>query len=324
MKDILKQEVRIGNLALKNRLIAAPMAGLSSLPYRMLAMENGCSLAISEMVSAEGAIRGRKKTSRYFTNDENIRPFGVQVFGTDPQAFVRAIESFEGMPIDLVDINSGCPVNKVCKKGAGSALMKDPPLIGRIVRACKKVSKLPITLKIRSGWSATSINCIDIAKIAEDAGADAIAIHPRTRAEMFKGKSNWKLIAQVKKSVSIPVIGNGDVKTREDALRMLDETACDAVMIGRAAVGNPWIFRQILEEGYDGPTKKERGETAIRHLNMMAELVGSDRAVSNMKAVIPWYSKGIPGVRDFMRVAMMEKKFDKFEDAIASFFGIER
>jgi tRNA-dihydrouridine synthase B len=298
------------------------MAGLSSLPYRILAMENGCALTISEMVSAEGAIRGGEKTSRYFKNDRSVRPFGVQLFGTNPDSFIRAIEEMKDLPVDLIDINSGCPVHKVCKKGSGAALMKTPQLIEKIVRACKNASALPVTLKIRAGWDKDSINCVEVAKMAEAAGADAITIHGRTQKQLFGGRACLEWIGLVKKAVSIPVIGNGDIKTRALALTMIEETGCDAVMIGRAAVGNPWIFKKILDENYDGPSDREKGLTAIRHLEMIAAMMGEKRAVSNMKAVLPWYTKGMCGVRQFMRIAMCENDPVKFKNAIASFFGI--
>jgi len=313
-------KLAIGTLTLRGNLIAAPMAGLSSLPYRILAMEMGCSLAISEMVSAEGAIRGRNKTRRFFANDKNVRPFGVQLFGAKPDAFTEAIESFEEEPIDLVDINMGCPVRKVCRKGAGTALMKTPKLAAKIIAAVRSATTRPVTVKIRSGWDDKSINCTEIAKIAEDCGADAIAVHPRTRKQEFRGSADWKFIGEVKSVVKIPVIGNGDIGCRDDAIRMIDETGCDGVMIGRKALGNPWIFRKILDANYIGPTLAERGHIAMRHLEMLGKFVGEDHAVMNMKAILPWYTKGIPGVKSFMREAQRKPAYEELRDTIEGFF----
>jgi len=312
--------IEIGQLALRNNLIAAPMAGLSSLPYRMLAMESGCALAISEMVSAEGSVRAREKTRRYFANDERVRPFGLQIFGSNPDSIARAVESFGDEPVDLIDVNMGCPVKKVVKKGAGSALMKDTARASEIVRSIRRSTDLPVTVKIRSGWDSSSINCAEFAGAMEQAGADAIIVHPRTKRQEFRGKADWSLIAKVKRAVGVPVIGNGDVRTRDDAIRMLTETGCDGVMIGRGAVGNPWVFRQILDPSYDGPTKLERGEHAARHLDMLCELAGEKIGVLNMRQILPWYGKGIPGVKKFLQRACTLKRRDELAAVISDFF----
>lgn len=312
--------LRIGGLSLRNNLIAAPMAGLSSLPYRLLAMEEGVALAISEMVSAEGALRAHARTRRYFTNDERARPFGVQLFGADPEAIARAIQALEGEAIDLIDINMGCPVKKVCRKGAGAALLGTPRRAEAIVAAARSATARPLTVKIRSGWSEEHINCAEIARIAEGAGADAVIIHPRTRQQEFRGRADWGLIGQVKRAVGIPVIGNGDVKGRADALRMIAETGCDGVMIGRAAVGNPWIFSQILSAAPE-PSLQARGEAALRHFEMLRELVGERLALLQMRQVLAWYGKGIAGVRAFLRDAYQAKDTAALRDAMTRFFG---
>ncbi len=291
----------IGRLGLRNNLIAAPLAGLSSLPYRVLAMECGCALAISEMVSAEGAIRAHDRTRRYFANDERVRPFGVQLFGSDPASIAAAIRSIEGEPIDLIDINMGCPVKKVVSKGAGAALMRTPKRAAEIIRNARAATDLTLTVKIRSGWDDASINCAEMARIAEDCGANAVSVHPRTRMQEFRGKSDWRLIAEVKSSVRIPVIGNGDVHTRDDALRMFAQTGCDGIMIGRAAVGNPWIFAQVLGTMDSEPSTDERGKAAARHLDLLCGFMGEHLAVLNMRAILPWYGKGLHGVHRFMQ-----------------------
>lgn len=309
----------IGGLALRNPLIAAPMAGLSSLPYRLLAIEQGCALAISEMVSAEGTLRAHARTRRYFTNDDRARPFGVQLFGADPEAIARAVEALEEEPVDLIDINMGCPVKKVCSKGAGAALMRTPRRAEAVIAAARKTTK-PLTVKIRSGWAGDAINCVEIARIAEGAGAEAVVVHGRTRMQEFRGKADWCHIAAVKDAVRIPVIGNGDVRNREDALRMFEETGCDGIMIGRAAVGNPWIFRQILE-GAPSPSRPERGRTALRHFEMLRELLGNHVAMLTMRQVLPWYGRGIIGVRTFLRSVHTARTPDELRRIISDFFN---
>lgn len=312
--------LQIGSLRLRNNLIAAPMAGLSSLPYRMLAMECGCALAISEMISAEGAVRAHERTRRYFTNDPALRPFGAQLFGANPDAIGQALRSVEGEPIDLIDLNMGCPVKKVTSKNAGAALMKTPKLAEAVIRAARAATALPLTVKIRAGWDEGSINCVEFARMAEAAGADAVAVHGRTRQQEFRGKADWTHIARVKEALSIPVIGNGDVRCREDALRMLAETGCDGVMIGRAAVGNPWIFAQVL--GKDAaPTPAERGEAAVRHLHLLSSFMGEKIAVLNMRAILPWYGKGLHGIRHFLQGCNRITRADELATEIAAFFS---
>jgi tRNA-dihydrouridine synthase B len=296
---MLFRPLKIGNLKLHNNLIAAPMAGLSSLPYRILAMECGCSLAISEMVSAEGIIRAEERSRRYFTNDKRVRPFGLQLFGSNPEAIYSAIKKLEGEAIDLIDINMGCPVKKVVNKGAGAALMRDPKNAARIVAAARKATLLPVTVKIRAGWDKGSINCAEVARAAQDAGADAVVIHPRTKQQNYGGSALWGLIGEVKDTLKIPVIGNGDVHTRADAVKMLKETRCDGVMIGRAAVGNPWIFCEMLDEGHVKPDFEERGRTALRHFDMLCQFIGEKLAVLNMRQILPSYGKGFCGIKRF-------------------------
>ncbi len=314
--------LRIGALELRNNLVAAPMAGLSSLPYRLLAIEQGCGLAISEMVSAEGTLRAHERTRRYFASAEAARPFGVQLFGASPDSMALAVEALEEEPVDLIDINMGCPVKKVCSKGAGAALMCTPRLAEAVVRAAREKTRRPLTVKIRSGWDEGKLNCVEIARIAEAAGADAVAVHPRTKRQEFRGKADWRHIAEVKKAVSIPVIGNGDVKSREDAVRMISETGCDGVMIGRAAVGNPWIFRQILAAA-DAPSALERGKAAIRHTDHLREVLGEKIALLNMRTVLPWYGKGLPGVKAFLQRTHRAGNTAELKGLIDGFFSAE-
>lgn len=311
---------KIGGLVLKNNLIAAPMAGLSSLPYRLLAMQEGCALAISEMVSAEGIIRAHKKTERYFTNDERARPFGCQVFGANPNAISDAIRFLEDKPIDLFDINMGCPVKKVAGKGAGSALMGTPKLAAEIIRAARASTKKPLTVKLRLGINDSSVNCVEMANIAEDMGADAVTVHGRTMEQFFRGVADWSYIGKVKSKIKIPVIGNGDIKCRSDALRIIDETGCDGIMIGRAAVGNPWIFRQILDENFAMPSLREREETALNHMAMLREFMGDKLAILNMRTLLAWYCRGLFGVKKFLQEVHQTKDAEAMKALIEKFF----
>lgn len=312
--------IRIGRLALANNLIAAPLAGLSTLPARRFMIAQGCALAISEMVSAEGALRAHERTHRYIENDERARPFGLQLFGAEPRSMHWATVLLENDPIDLVDINMGCPVKKVCSKAAGAALMRTPRRAAAIVRAVRQSTERPVTVKIRAGWDAESINCVEIARIAEAEGADAVVLHPRTREQFFSGRADWRHIAAVKQALSIPVIGNGDVRTRDDALAMLAETGCDGVMVGRAAVGNPWIFRALLTGEDAPPSPAERRDAILAHLAMLVEQVGERRALYMMRTALPWYVKGIPNVKRFLHEAQRITDAQLLRQTIAAFF----
>lgn len=315
-------ELVIGSLRLKNNLIAAPMAGLSSLPYRILAMENGCALAISEMVSAEGIIRAHKKTKRYFTNNDLARPFGVQLFSASASAISAATKILEDEPIDLIDINMGCPVRKVTGKGAGSALMGDLDKAQKIISAVRRATKRPLTVKFRLGLDDNSINCVDLAKIAQSEGANAVIIHGRTKAQHFKGRASWEYIGIAREILKIPVIGNGDIKCRVDAVKIIETTKCDGIMIGRAAIGNPWIFREILNENHPSPTNGELLETALRHLDMLVDFMGPKLAVLNMRTMLSWYLKGRRNVKKFMREIHSTAEVEGMKTLIRNFFDV--
>ena len=295
--------MRIGPVSFDSPFMLAPLAGVSDSPFRRLAREQGAAAVYTEMVSADGLTRGNRATLEYCAFEPCERPIGIQLFGSDPGVMADATRLLCDLPEeqrpDLVDINMGCPVRKVVNRRAGAALLSDVPRVATMVRRMREVSTVPVTAKIRLGWDGNSRNVVDVAKALEDAGAAAVAIHARTRAEKFEGSAHWDMIGEAKRAVSIPVIGNGDVRTPEDAVRMLETTGCDAVMLGRAAFGDPWVFRRaraFLERGarLPLPTAAERLETGVRHLLMMVESVGADAAAREMRKHVAWYVRGLP------------------------------
>jgi tRNA-dihydrouridine synthase B len=295
--------MRIGDVEFDSPLLLAPLAGVSDSPFRRLAREQGASAVYTEMVSADGLVRGNRATLDYCAFEPCERPIGIQLFGSDPGVMADATRLLCDLPAerrpDLVDINMGCPVRKVVNRRAGAALLEDVPRIATMVRRMREASTLPVTAKIRLGWDGNSRNVVAVAMALEDAGAAAVAIHARTRAEKFEGQAHWELIGEAKKAVGIPVIGNGDVRAPEDAARMLETTGCDAVMLGRAAFGDPWVFRRaraFLERGERLPlaTAAERLETGVRHLHMMVETVGAEAAAREMRKHVAWYVRGLP------------------------------
>lgn len=294
--------------SLEGNALLAPLAGVSNLPFRLIARSFGCSFAFTEMISANGLIRKSDKTFEYLRTCTEDKPLGVQIFGADPIIIAQAAKIVEDEGADLIDINMGCPVKKVIKAGAGAVLMKEPERAGRIIRAAKKAVRVPVTVKIRSGWNPSSVNAVEIARIAEDAGADAIILHARTADQGFGGAANWNIIAQVKKTVRIPVIGNGDIRQPRDALRMLRETSCDAVMVGRGALGNPWIFQGIIKlcsgktEEYV-PCLEEKLKIIKRHWEMESEFFGEKSANKNFRKHLLWYTKGLTNSTRFRQVA---------------------
>jgi tRNA-dihydrouridine synthase B len=294
---------RIGGVAYDAPFMLAPLAGVSDSPFRRLAREQGASVVFTEMVSADGLARGQRATLDYIAFEPEERPIGVQLFGSDPGVMAEATRILNELPAerrpDLVDINMGCPVRKVVNRCAGAALLQDVPRIRAIVSAMSAASRLPVTAKIRLGWDGDSRNVVEVAQALEDSGAAAVAIHARTRAEKFEGTAHWDLIGEAKRAVGIPVIGNGDVRTPADALRMLETTGCDAVMLGRAAFGDPWVFRRVRAAWERGetlppPTADERLEAGVRHLRMMVASVGADAAAREMRKHVAWYVKGLP------------------------------
>ncbi len=294
---------RIAGVEYDSPFLLAPLAGVSDSPFRRLAREQGASMVFTEMVSADGLTRGSQATFDYCRFGPEERPIGIQLFGSDPATMADATRVLCELPEDrrpdLVDINMGCPVRKVVNRCAGAALLNDVQRIRDIVSAMVAVSTLPVTAKIRLGWDGNSRNVVEVAGALEESGAAAVAIHARTRAEKFEGEAHWEMIAEAKRAVSIPVIGNGDVRTEEDAVRMLATTGCDAVMLGRAAFGDPWVFRRLRAFHERGerlplPDAAERLAAGVRHLAMMCESVGPAAAAREMRKHVAWYIKGLP------------------------------
>jgi tRNA-dihydrouridine synthase B len=296
--------MNIGDLLKTTPLVLAPMAGITDFPFRMICRDLGAGLVFSEMVSVEALIREHKRTNGMLHTDTAERPVAFQIFGSKPASMAEAAHIVSQGAVDFIDINMGCPVPKILKSGAGSALLRDVGLAKEIMSAVVQYSKVPVTVKIRLGWDARNIVAVDLAQAAEAAGIAAVSVHGRTKAQGFSGQADWGMIKVVKKSVTIPVIGNGDVRSAQDAKRMKDETGCDGVMIGRAVQGNPWIFReakQYLETGIvpPDPTLEERHAIMLRHMNNMINLVGENPGVREMRKHLCWYTKGLAGSAEF-------------------------
>lgn len=290
---------KIREIEIKNNVVMAPMAGITNLAFRKIVKEFGAGLVYSEMVSDKAICYGNKKTIDMLQVDEEEHPVSIQLFGGEVDSMVQAAKFIdEHSNCDIIDINMGCPVNKVLKAGAGSNLLKNPQLVFDIVKGVVDNVNKPVTVKIRSGFDANSINAVEIAKLIEKAGASAIAIHGRTRSQMYEGKADWNIIKQVKEAVRIPVIGNGDIRSVEDARKMLEETNVDAIMIGRAALGNPWLIKQVVDSLETGeevvePTYQEKIEQCLIHAQRLLKIAPEKVAMAQMRGHAPWYVKGL-------------------------------
>lgn len=291
--------IRIGNVTIPNPWILAPMAGVSDLPFRLLCHEAGAGMTCMEMISAKAIYYKSKATDELMRIDPDEGIVSLQLFGSDPKIMGDMAARIEERPFSILDINMGCPVPKVVNNGEGSALMKDPALAGKIISAVSSAISKPVTVKIRKGFDDEHVNAVRIARIAEESGAAAVAVHARTREQFYSGDADWDIIAKVKDAVSIPVIGNGDVDSYESAVRMMDTTGCDAVMIGRAAQGNPWIFAQCCakSEGREWirPSRDEVADMIIRHARMLIDCKGEYIGSREMRKHAAWYTKGYTG-----------------------------
>ncbi|MBE9535527.1 MAG: tRNA dihydrouridine synthase DusB [Proteobacteria bacterium] len=292
-------KLKIGELELGQGLILAPMAGITDLSFRRIAKSFDVDLVTSEMVSSEGLVRNKASTKMLLQSHAEEKPLAVQLFGSDPKVVAEAARIVADEGADIIDLNMGCPVPKVVRQGAGAALLRDAATVAILVDAVRQAVSIPVTVKTRSGWSQSKINVLEVARVAEDAGADAITIHPRTARQGFSGSADWSLIARVKQAVNIPVIGNGDVTRPEDVGKMRKLTQCDGVMIGRGAMGNPWIFEQArqLTKGQPlySPTPQERLDVVRRHLELYEESLHGRQSLSGVRSRLMWYSKRLRG-----------------------------
>ncbi len=321
--------VKIGNIDIKGKVVLAPMAGICNSAFRKIIKEQGAALIYAEMVSDKAIFYKNNKTKDMLMMEEVERPIAQQIFGSDVDTFVEAAKYIEKeMKPDIIDINMGCPVPKVAVKSqAGSALLKNPDKIKEIVSAVVKAVKCPVTVKIRSGWDKKSINCVEVAKICEEAGASAICIHPRTRSEGYTGLADWSLIKKVKEAVNIPVIGNGDIKTIYDAKRMLEETNCDAIMIARATIGNPWFIKECLEyiennTIIEKPSYKDRIDMIIKHYNLIEKNEGQRKALLDIKTHALAYLKFIPGSKELKNEFALCKTKEEFDNCIKKAYNL--
>ena len=289
--------MQIGSLTLENNTILAPLAGITNLPFRLLAKEAGCGLVCSEMISSHGLVYKSEKTIKMLDSTPEEKPLSVQLFGAKPEIMAEAAAIVESSGADIVDINFGCSVRKILRTGSGAALMKTSDLAEDLLKAVRRAVSLPLTIKIRSGWDASGQQAINISRIAQNCGVDAVTVHPRTAGQLFGGRADWSIIAAVKKKVSIPVIGNGDIMSADDAVRMLDETGCDGVMIGRKAIGNPGIFSRVVARINGQEDVEEdiarRFDLMIRYLKASVQYIGEEQACRMVRSRLGWFTKGM-------------------------------
>lgn len=325
-KNYAEDPMKIRDLQLKNPIILAPMAGITDLPYRLIMKPAGAALVFTEMVSAVGLVRakGRNRTFELLDSRPEERPLGVQLFGSDPEYLAQGAR-LVASHADLIDLNLGCPVPKVTKGGGGSALLRTPEQIRRIIAAMRAAWDGPLTVKIRSGWDVEQINFLEIGRIAQKEGVDAITLHPRTRSQGFSGLSDWTHLRRLKEELTIPVIGSGDIYTAEDGLRMLAETGCDAIMIGRGGYGNPWLLAELAAhfqgEPWKAPTTEERALIAHRHLNLSQEILGERRAIGEMRKHLCWYARGLSGAAAFRQSINRAEEIATMRALVDAFFS---
>ncbi|MDO5396748.1 MAG: tRNA dihydrouridine synthase DusB [bacterium] len=310
--------MRIGNFETKNNIFLAPMAGVTDLSFRRICARYGAGMTYSEMVSAKGLWYKDKKTASLMRIAPDERPTAIQIFGSEPDIMAAVIPQVMEFNPDIIDVNMGCPAPKIVNNGDGSALMKNPKLMGRIVRAVSDVSPVPVTVKFRKGWDSDSVNALECAKILEANGASAVTVHGRTRQQFYSGNADWEIIKEIKKALSIPVIGNGDIWSAEDAGAMLDYTGCDAVMIARGAEGNPFIFRQTLELLETGtvsfsPSPADKAKQALEHTRMLVSEKGESRGIKEARKHIAWYIKGLKGASALKSKIFTISEFDILE-----------
>ena len=316
--------LQIGNVTLENNLVLGPMAGVTDLPFRLLCKEQGAGLLCMEMVSAKGIYYNNKNTEQLLAIDEREHPVSLQLFGSDPEIMSEMAKKIEDRPFDILDINMGCPVPKVVNNGDGSALMKNPVLAGKIIEKTARAIKKPVTVKIRKGFDDAHINAVEMAKVAEASGAAAIAVHGRTREQYYSGRADWDIIRQVKEAVKIPVIGNGDILTPEDAIRIEEQTGCDGFMIARGAQGNPWIFAQILHyfktgEHLPKPTAEEMVQMMLRHAKMQLAFKGDYTGIREIRKHAAWYTAGYPNAARLRSAINEVESYEQLEELFGRF-----